>query len=76
MGGYDSYIDKAEVPVDKADKERLVELMNEVTGILDKYPYSLDHSVHYVTAMSRAKSAVSEAAQWCSYLHVKDCEVH
>ena len=72
---YDSYIDKAEVEVEPADKESLVALLNEADEILSKYPYSNDHSIHYVTTMSRAKSGVSEAAKWCSYLHVKNSEV-
>lgn len=62
---------KNEVLALKEDKDRLVELINEVYNILDKYEYSSDYSIHSVTSMSRAKTAVSEAKQWISYLEIK-----
>ena len=72
---YDSYVDKAEVEVEPADNERLVALLNEADEILSKYPLTKDYSIMYVTAMSRAKGFVRDAAKWCSYLHVKGSEV-
>lgn len=61
-----------EVLIDKADKERLVELLREANAILKKYPYETYDGSHTVTNMSRAKSLVREADKWCSYLCIKE----
>lgn len=63
---------KAEVHVSKDDKENLMMHLEAVCAILDKYPYSMDHSIYFVTSMSRAKSAAAEARKWCGYLDVKE----
>lgn len=61
----------SEVLVDKKDKERLMELMDEAHSILEKYESSSDYKSHFVTTMMRAKGSVSEARQWCELLHTK-----
>ena len=61
-----------EVYVSKEDKDRLVELLGEANAILNKYPYFSKSDCNCVTTMSRAKSSVKEANQWCSYLHTED----
>ena len=58
-----------EVLVDVNDKERLVELLTEASSILDKYNYFSKSGCHTVTAMSRAKSAVKDANEWCKRLY-------
>lgn len=60
-----------EVLIEKNDKERLVELLTEANAILEKYPYETYDGSHTVTTMSRAKSYVKNAKEWCSYLHIK-----
>ena len=58
--------------IEKADKERLVELLKEANAILEKYPYETYDGSHTVTTMSRAKSFVKDAEKWCGYLHTKN----
>ena len=61
-----------EVLIEKDDKDRLVELLKEANVILKKYPYEIYDGSHTVTTMSRAKSYVKDAEEWCGYLHIKD----
>lgn len=60
-----------EVLIEKNDKDRLVDLLTEANSILEKYPYETYNCSHTVTTMSRAKSYVKDAKEWCSYLHIK-----
>lgn len=60
-----------EVLIDKTDKDRLTELLNEASKILDKYPYEIYDGSHAVTAMSRVKSSLKETKQWCRLLCIK-----
>lgn len=55
----------------ESDKERLMELLKEADLILNKYPYVTFHESKKITAMSRAKTSVKEARQWCNYLHIR-----
>lgn len=61
-----------EVLISKEDKQRLMALLKEADSILSKYPYE-NHidNVHTVTTMSRAKGHLSEAVEWCGYLHTE-----
>lgn len=59
-----------EVLIDKTDKDRLTELLNEASKILDKYPYEIYDGSHTVTTMSRAKSSLKETKQWCRLLYI------
>ena len=59
------------VYVTKEDKEELVKHINAINEILNKYPYSNDHSDHFVTTMSRAKTLSRDALKWIGYLDVK-----
>lgn len=61
-----------EVLIEKNDKERLVGLLTEANAILEKYPYETYDGSHTITTMSRAKSYVKNAKEWCGYLHIKD----
>lgn len=61
-----------EVLVDKADKERLVQLLREANDILKKYPYKIYNGSNTVTIMSRAKTITKEAEEWCNYLYIKE----
>lgn len=63
-----------EVLIDKTDKDRLTELLNEASQILDKYPYEIYDGSHTVTTMSRAKSSLKETKQWCRLLYIKKRE--
>lgn len=60
-----------EVLISKADKARVVELINEANDILEKYPYYKKEFSQDATAttMSVAKGFVKEAKRWCEYLH-------
>lgn len=60
-----------EVLIEKNDKERLVELLTEANAILEKYPYETYDGSYTVTNMSRAKSYVKNAKEWCNYLYIK-----
>lgn len=60
-----------EVLVDKTDKDRLVELLNEVNEILEKYPFETYDGSHTVTNISRAKTFAKDALKWCGYLYTK-----
>lgn len=51
---------KSEVLIELEDKKRLLALLSEAKAILDKYPYSNDHSDHLIAVMSRAKTSVQE----------------
>lgn len=59
------------VYVTKEDKEELVKHINAINEILNKYPYSNDHSDHFVTTMSMAKNLSKDALKWIGYLDVK-----
>lgn len=61
-----------EVLIDKNDKERLIELISEVNGILEKYQYNLDYYQHTVVAMSRAQFLGKDLLKWCSYLYTNE----
>ena len=61
-----------EVLIDKADKERLLQLLREANDILGKYPYAIYDGSHTVTTMSRAKCLTEEAEEWCGYLYIKE----
>lgn len=61
-----------EVLIEKADKERLEQLIKEADAILKKYPYETYDGSHTVTAMTRAKSAVMKAKNCCRCLYVKE----
>lgn len=63
-----------EVLIDKTDKDRLTELLNEASQILDKYPYENYDGSCTVTTMSRAKSSLKETKQWCRLLYIKKRE--
>lgn len=69
---FNDNINKAEVLVENSEKEELVKLLTQADNLLSKYEYSNDYSIHYVTVMSRAKSAVAEAKKWCELLHTKE----
>ena len=60
-----------EVLVEKVDKSRLIELLNEANKILDKYQFETYDGSHTVTNISRAKTFSKDALQWCSYLYTK-----
>lgn len=60
-----------EVLIEKSDKDRLIELLEEVNDILGKYPYETYNGSHTVTNISRAKTFAKDAQQWCSYLYTK-----
>jgi hypothetical protein len=66
--------DKLEVEVSAEDKQELMMHMEAVNNILAKYPYSKDQKAHFVTTMSRAKSAAMECGKWVGYLHVEKKE--
>ena len=59
------------VYVTKEDKEELVKHINAINEILNKYPYSNDHSDYFITTMSRAKTLSRDALKWIGYLDVK-----
>lgn len=61
-----------EVLIEKTDKERLVELLDEANSILDKYPFYVGNKITMVTAMSRAKGFVRQARDWCGLLSTKE----
>lgn len=58
-----------EVIVDMDDKEHLMELLEEVGSILDRYDYFSKPGCHTVTTISRAKNAVKDAHEWCRRLY-------
>lgn len=61
-----------EIPVTQTDKEKLTDLLQQTQSILNKYPYeNYAVNAHTVTTMSRAKTAVNEAARWCNLLETK-----
>ena len=60
-----------EVIVSKEDKDKLVRLLSEADEILEKYPYISKPDCYCVTTISRAKSFVKDAKQWCEYLHIE-----
>lgn len=60
-----------EVLVEKTDKDRLIELLSEVNGILEKYQFETYDGSHTVTNISRAKTFAKDALQWCGYLYTK-----
>jgi hypothetical protein len=66
--------DKLEVNVSVEDKQALCEHIDAINKILEKYPYFIDAKAHYVTAMSRAKNAGKELAEYLSWLHVNKQE--
>lgn len=66
--------DKLEVEISAEDKHALKEHIEAINNILGKYPYFKDAKAHYVTAMSRAKSAGLDLAKYIGWLHVKKQE--
>lgn len=66
--------DKLEVNINAEDKQALSEHIDAINNILGKYPYFMDAKAHYVTAMSRAKTAGKELAEYISWLHVNKQE--
>lgn len=61
---------KNEVLIELEEKKRLIALLSEAKTILDKYPYSNDHSLHVITAMSRAKASVNDSLNTIKCLYV------
>jgi hypothetical protein len=66
--------DKLEVNVSVEDKQALGEHIDAINKILEKYPYFVDAKAHYVTAMSRAKNAGKDLAEYIRWLHVNNQE--
>lgn len=61
-----------EVPVKPSDKETLTDLLKRAQAILDQYPYGKPGvKSNTVTTISRAKTAVNEAASWCRLLETE-----
>lgn len=48
--------------------------MEAVNAILAKYPYFKDSKAHFVTTMSRAKSAAKECGDWVRRLDIEKKE--
>ena len=63
---------KSEVLIELEDKKRLLKLLSEAQTILDKYPYSNDHSDNFITAMSRAKTSVKKLSDEVRCLYITD----
>lgn len=62
-----------EVMITKCDKNRLNELLQEAAAILEKYPHHGGKGyIPTVTIISRARSAVREAKEWCHCLYEKE----
>lgn len=57
--------------ISKKDKDSLIKNMDEIKRILNKYPYSNDHSFNFVTAMTRVKNAADDLDQWIGILDIK-----
>ncbi len=60
-----------EVIVSEKDKQTLVSLLEEAHTIIERYPpFHPEYAGNMtVTTISRAKTFVKDALQWCSYLH-------
>lgn len=56
------------VYVTKEDKDLLVEYINAIKAITDKYPSTNYFESYFVTSMMRVKSAVIELHQWIHLL--------
>lgn len=60
--------DACEVRASKEDKEALLHHIGAIQSILEKYPYTNDYSVHFVTSMSRAKTMAESLSKWIEIL--------
>ena len=60
--------DACEVRASKEDKESLLSHIGAIQEILEKYPYTNDYSVHFVTSMSRVKTMTESLAKWIEIL--------
>lgn len=65
-----------EVLIEIDDKRRLINLVNEMKDILDKYPYYDIRDLHThklcpITLMSYAKNSVNDVDKWIKLLYTK-----
>ena len=65
-------MEKNEVLIDPAEKERLVDLLKEAQSILQKYPYRDGGNLWNITVMSRAKVFVADSLEWCELLYTTE----
>ena len=64
----DVYNDTCTVRVSKEDKEALLYHIGAIQSILEKYPYTNDYSVNFVTSMSRVKTMAESLSKWIEIL--------
>lgn len=65
-----------EVLIEIDDKRRLINLVNEMKDILDKYPYYEIRDLHVhklcpITLMSYAKNSINDVDKWIKLLYTK-----
>ena len=65
---------KTKVDVTEEDKISLVEHIDAINEILNKYPYSMDPKSNFLTTMTRAKNTCHELAALINALDVKKQE--
>ena len=63
--------EEREVKVSAEDKKALMEHIEAINEIAEKYPFYKDHTCHVVTTMCRVKNTASELAKWISCLLVE-----